>query len=172
MRILRTMVAAAILAAPIVTYTLPAAAIVPADDSNKNDAQILKEAQNKLKNKKYSGVQVSVENGIVKLSGTVPLYADKQDAEKSVSKVKGVQSVINDIQVQAGETTDEIAGTPGVDRREDHHEGGRAAAAGSVMIVRKSISTSESPKLYSKRPAVSSATTVAIAVAASSRCPA
>jgi osmotically-inducible protein OsmY len=107
MRILRTMVAAAILAAPIVTYTLPAAAFVPADDSNKNDAQILKEAQNKLKNKKYSGVQVSVENGIVKLSGTVPLYADKQDAEKSVSKVKGVQSVINDIQVQAGETTDQ-----------------------------------------------------------------
>ena len=70
---------------------------------------------------------------------------------------------------QAGKTPDQIAGTPGVDRRQRHQEGGRAAAAGRVTMVRNSISTSESPKLYSKSPAVSSATTVAIAVAASSR---
>ena len=48
----------------------------------------------------------------------------------------------------------------------------RGGAAGSVTIIRKSIRNSESPKLYSNRPAVSSATTAASAVAASSRCPA
>ena len=78
-----------------------------ADDSAKNDAQILKDAQNKLKNKKFSGVQVAVQNGMVTLTGSVPLYADKQDAQKNVGKVKNVVSVVNDIQVQAGESTDQ-----------------------------------------------------------------
>jgi len=107
MRILRTMVAAALLAAPVFAYTFPAVALPAVEDSTKNDAQILKEAQNKLKNKRFSGVQVAVQSGVVHLTGTVPLYADKQDAEKNVGKVKNVTSVINDIQVQAGETTDQ-----------------------------------------------------------------
>jgi osmotically-inducible protein OsmY len=107
MRILRTMVAAALLAAPIAAYTLPPAAFAAVEDSNKNDAQILKDAQNKLKNKRFSGVQVSVQSGIATLSGSVNTYADKQDAEKQVGKVKNVVSVVNDIQVQAGETTDQ-----------------------------------------------------------------
>src|SRR3954468_1197485 len=70
---------------------------------------------------------------------------------------------------QSGETVDEITRAPGLERWQRHQEGGRAAAAGSVTIVRSSISTSESPKLYSNRPAVNSATTVAIAVAARAR---
>ena len=107
MRILRTMVAAALLAAPVFAYTFPAVALPAVEDSTKNDTQILKEAQNKLKNKRFSGVQVAVQSGVVHLTGTVPLYADKQDAEKNVGKVKNVTSVINDIQVQAGETTDQ-----------------------------------------------------------------
>jgi len=107
MRILRTMVAAALLAAPVFAYTFPAVALPAVEDSTKNDAQILKEAQNKLKNKRFSGVQVAVQSGVVHLTGTVPLYADKQDAEKNVGKVKNVTSLINDIQVQAGETTDQ-----------------------------------------------------------------
>ena len=107
MRILRTMVAAALLAAPVFAYTFPAVALAAVEDSTKNDAQILKEAQNNLKNKRFSGVQVAVQSGVVHLTGTVPLYADKQAAEKNVGKVKNVRSVINDIQVQAGETTDQ-----------------------------------------------------------------
>jgi hyperosmotically inducible protein len=107
MRILRTMLAAALLAAPIVTYTLPAAAFGTVEDTNKNDAQILKDVQKKLKNKRFSGIHASVQSGIVTLSGTAKVYADKQDAEKQVAKVKNVVSVVNDIQVQAGETTDQ-----------------------------------------------------------------
>jgi|UPI0003755384 hyperosmotically inducible periplasmic protein len=107
MRFLRTMIAAAVLAAPLVTLTVPPAAWAAADDSSKDDAQILKDAQSKLKNKKFSGVQVAVQNGMVTLTGSVPLYADKQDAQKNVGKVKNVVSVVNDIQVQAGESTDQ-----------------------------------------------------------------
>ncbi len=107
MRILRTMIAAALLAAPIVAYTFSPSAYAAVEDSTKNDTQILREVHSKLKNKRFNGVQVAVQSGVVNLSGTVALYADKQDAEKSAGKVKNVSSVINDIQVQAGETTDQ-----------------------------------------------------------------
>jgi osmotically-inducible protein OsmY len=107
MRILRTTIAAVLLAAPVIAYTLPSTAFAAVEDANKNDAQILREAHVKLKNKKFSGVQVAVQSGVVTLTGTVPVYADKQDAEKNVGKVKNVVSVVNDIQVQAGETTDQ-----------------------------------------------------------------
>jgi len=102
MRILRTLVAAALLAAPVVVYVLPPAAFADSNASAKNDAQILKDVQNKLKNKKFSGVQTAVQDGMVTLTGSVPLYADKQDAQKNAGKVKNVVSVVNDIQVQAG----------------------------------------------------------------------
>lgn len=109
MRILRTMITTVVLAAPLVAYTyaLPPAAFASSDSSSKDDARIQKEAQDKLKNKKYSGVQVAVQDGTVTLTGSVPLYADKQDAQKNVGKVKNVVSVVNDIQVQAGESTDQ-----------------------------------------------------------------
>ena len=64
MRFLRTMIAAAVLAAPLVTLTVPPTAWAAADDSSKDDAQILKDAQGKLKNKKFSGVQVAMQNGM------------------------------------------------------------------------------------------------------------
>jgi osmotically-inducible protein OsmY len=107
MRILRNLVAAALLAAPVVLYVLPPAAFAASNESAKNDAQIQKDVQNKLKNKKFSGVQVAVQDGVVTLSGSVPLYADKQEAQKNAGKAKNVVSVVNDIQVQAGESTDQ-----------------------------------------------------------------
>ena len=107
MRFLRTMVAAGLLTAPVVAYTLPTAAFAAVEDATKNDTQILREAHSKLKNKRFNGVQVAVQSGVVTLTGSVPLYADKQDAGTSVGKVKNVVSVLNDIQVQAGETSDQ-----------------------------------------------------------------
>jgi hyperosmotically inducible protein len=86
---------------------LQPAAFAAAEDATKNDAQILREAHSKLKNKRFNGVQIAVQSGVVTLSGSVPLYADKQDAEKSVSKIKNLVSAVNDIQVQAGESSDQ-----------------------------------------------------------------
>jgi osmotically-inducible protein OsmY len=107
MRIWRNLAAAILLAAPIVCYTLPSAALVGVEKSGKNDAQIQKNIQGKLNNKRFNGVNVSVQNGVATLSGTVPLYEDKQDAEKNATKVKNLMSVVNDITVQAGETSDQ-----------------------------------------------------------------
>ncbi len=66
--------------------------------ADQEDAQ--KNAQSKLSNKQYKDVQVSVDpNGIATLTGTVDLFEYKSDAEKRVSKAKGVSAVRNQIQV-------------------------------------------------------------------------
>jgi osmotically-inducible protein OsmY len=108
MRILRILLAAAMMAAPVATLTLsPSAFAFQKEDPTKNDAQVLRDVQSKLKGSRFGGVQATVENGIAHLTGTVKVYADKQDAEKRISKIKNLQSVVNDIQVEAGETTDQ-----------------------------------------------------------------
>ncbi len=80
------------------------------DGAAKNDSQIQQDAQKKLKGRNFSGVQASAENGIIHLSGSVKLYDDKQQAEQKVKKVKHAVSVVNDIQVAAGETSDQQIG--------------------------------------------------------------
>jgi hyperosmotically inducible periplasmic protein len=111
MHILRTFVAAIAIAAPLIPVTQPVFAQATNQagkvDPTEHDAQILKEVQDKLKNSRFSNVHASVENGIATLTGSVKVYADKQDAEKRIQKVKNLQSVVNDIQVEAGETTDQ-----------------------------------------------------------------
>jgi hyperosmotically inducible periplasmic protein len=72
-----------------------------------NDAKLQEDVQKRLKNSRFKGVHVSVQNGIATLTGTVKVYADKMDAEKSASKVKGLTSAVNDIEVAAGESTDQ-----------------------------------------------------------------
>ena len=76
-------------------------------EASKNDSQITEEAQKKLKGSNFSGVQARAENGIIHLTGTVKVYADKQEAEKKVEKVKNAVSVVNDIQVAGGESNDQ-----------------------------------------------------------------
>ncbi len=107
MRIATTLLATTLLAAPLAGAVLTPAAHAAIEDSTKNDSQILKEVQGKLKGSRFSGVQASVQSGIATLTGSVKVYADKQDAEKRIGKVKNLQSVVNDIQVQSGETTDQ-----------------------------------------------------------------
>lgn len=72
-----------------------------------NDSKLQTEVQKKLKGSRFKDVHVSVQNGIATLSGPVKIYDDKQQAEKKASKVKGVTSVVNDIEVAAGETSDQ-----------------------------------------------------------------
>ena len=57
------------------------------------------EAAARLNKKQYSGVKVSVDNGIATLTGTVDLFEYKADAEKRVSKARGVTAVRNLIEV-------------------------------------------------------------------------
>ncbi|HEV2578335.1 MAG TPA: BON domain-containing protein [Acidobacteriaceae bacterium] len=80
------------------------AAIVPAATAQKGDAQIQADAQKQLSGKRFSGVQVQVQGGVVHLTGQVDRYADKADAQKRVDKMHEAASIRNDINVTGGGT--------------------------------------------------------------------
>ena len=68
----------------------------------KNDLQILQDVMNQLKWDPYiktSEIDVSVKNGIVKLSGVVDSYAKKIAAEKAACKVRGVRAIAEEIRI-------------------------------------------------------------------------
>src|SRR5215472_12751383 len=71
------------------------------------DAEIQADVAKALDNKKFKDVKVSSQNGVVTLSGTVALYADKQDADRRVHHRKNVKGVQNLIEV-AGPTVDDV----------------------------------------------------------------
>jgi hyperosmotically inducible periplasmic protein len=75
-----------------------------AQNSSANDAQIQADVTKALNRKQLSGVQASVSNGVVDLTGSVKVFADKEDADKRVHRIKGVAAVRNDIEVSSGET--------------------------------------------------------------------
>lgn len=67
------------------------------------DVQIQQAVSHKIQSAKHlQGVNSSVEDGIVTLTGTVSLYQDKLDAGKKVKKLANVTGVRNDV-VVAGE---------------------------------------------------------------------
>jgi hyperosmotically inducible periplasmic protein len=69
------------------------------------DNNIQAELQNSLK--KFSGVQISVSNGVVDLEGSVKDFATKEEIDKKVHRVKNVTAVRNKLQVEgAGEMSD------------------------------------------------------------------
>ncbi|MEO6804341.1 MAG: BON domain-containing protein [Granulicella sp.] len=74
--------------------------------ANGADAQIQSDVTKALDNKRFQGVKSTVQNGIVTLTGTVPLYRDKQDAENKAHHRKNVSAVQNMIQV-AGPTVED-----------------------------------------------------------------
>ncbi len=84
---------------------LSLAAVTPAARAQKgSDAQIQADAQKQLSNKKFSGVQVQVHDGVVQLTGQVDRYADKADAQKRVDKMHEAASIRNEINVGGGAT--------------------------------------------------------------------
>ena len=70
------------------------------------DGQVQADVMKALDKKQFQGVQAAVQNGVVTLTGTVPTYADKEDADKRVHHRKNVHGVDNEIQVAAGEVDD------------------------------------------------------------------
>jgi hyperosmotically inducible periplasmic protein len=64
-----------------------------------NDAQIQADVTKALDNKRFKDVKVSVQNGVVMLTGTVDLYSAKMDADNRAHHRKNVKGVENQIQV-------------------------------------------------------------------------
>ncbi|HUY80815.1 MAG TPA: BON domain-containing protein [Acidobacteriaceae bacterium] len=73
-----------------------------AADSNMH-AEILNKA---LKNSKFKDVKVSVQGGMVKLTGTVGVFDTKNQAMQRVQHIKGVKAVENQIQVAGPSISD------------------------------------------------------------------
>lgn len=92
MRSLKTFTLAALLAL--------APALVAQDDST-----IRADVQKSLHSDRFAGVHVDVRNGVVTLTGTVSLYATKEEADRKAHHRKDVTAVRNMIQVTGGEET-------------------------------------------------------------------
>jgi osmotically-inducible protein OsmY len=67
--------------------------------SGSSDAQIQADVMKALDNKRFKDVKVSVQNGVVILTGTVDLYSAKVDADNKAHHRKNVKGVENQIQV-------------------------------------------------------------------------
>jgi osmotically-inducible protein OsmY len=66
-----------------------------------NDPAIQAQVMKALSKKQYSGVQAKVQDGVVDLTGSVKVFADKDNADKAVHRIKDVKAVRNDIEVAA-----------------------------------------------------------------------
>ncbi len=99
LKILRSLLASALLNAPLLAQTVPAA---------RYDTQIQTNVEKKLASKnQFREVKSSTENGIVTLTGTVDLYQRKLDAAKIARKVSNVQGVSNLITIAGPSVSDE-----------------------------------------------------------------
>lgn len=95
---------ALMLAIPI-TFEAPAYSQA---SSSQTDNNIRAALTNSLNNSKFKDVHVSVENGIVTLTGTVPVYDVKEQADKKAHHTKNVKAVRDEIQVAgAGDVSDQ-----------------------------------------------------------------
>jgi hyperosmotically inducible periplasmic protein len=72
-----------------------------------NDSQIQADVTKALDNKRFKDVKSQVENGVVTLTGTVDVYADKEDADKRAHHRKNVKGVQNLIEV-GGPVVDDV----------------------------------------------------------------
>jgi hyperosmotically inducible protein len=74
-----------------------------------NDAHLQAEVINKALNKpNLKGVKAIAHGGVVTLTGTVPLFDLKQEADKRTHKIKGIQGVANEIQVAGSDLPDSV----------------------------------------------------------------
>jgi osmotically-inducible protein OsmY len=94
-------VAVLVLGASAVSGHAIAVSQTQADDNNLR-AEIMK----KLNKSQFKNVQVGVQNGVAKLTGTVDVFSQKEDADKRVHGIKGVTAVDNEIQVAGPEISD------------------------------------------------------------------
>ncbi len=82
---------------------------VAAAQSTQNDTNLQADVVNKALNKgNLKGVQATAHNGVVTLTGTVPLFALRQEADKRTHKIKGVQGVSNEIEVAGANLPDSV----------------------------------------------------------------
>ena len=70
------------------------------------DAQVKADVMKALDKKQFQNVTANVNDGVVKLTGSVPTYADKEDADRRVHHRKNVSAVDNELVVAGPEVDD------------------------------------------------------------------
>ena len=80
---------------------------VAAAFAQNNDSQIQAAVQKALSGSQFQGIQASVQNGVVTLTGTTDLVAKKIKADQKVHSVRGVTAVRNEIQASGPEIPDQ-----------------------------------------------------------------
>jgi hyperosmotically inducible periplasmic protein len=88
------------------SLVLAAVVAVPAAFAQTNDAQLQQDVQKALHGSQFKGVQESVQNGTVTLTGSVDVVAAKMSADQKAHHVKGIAAVNNEIQVSTTEIPD------------------------------------------------------------------
>lgn len=78
------------------------------DAPRRDDSQIRGDLLASLKSDRYSKVAVDVANGVVTLTGSVELYADKQQVSNKARHVKGTAAIKDQLQVAAPQVPDEV----------------------------------------------------------------
>jgi hyperosmotically inducible periplasmic protein len=96
---------ALVLGASISALPYAAAAAQPADKNTDLQAEVINKALNKPNLKE---VKATAHDGLVTLTGTVPLFALKKEADQRTYKIKGVQAVSNEIQVAGATFSDSV----------------------------------------------------------------
>lgn len=92
----------------VMTVLLLAGALIePAALAQNDDSHLQAEVQKALSNSRFKGIQVSVQNGIATLTGTVDVYATKMTADQKVHHVHDIKGVENEIQVAGSEVPDQ-----------------------------------------------------------------
>ncbi len=95
-----------VLAAIAGVISFSPAAFAQAKPASVSDSQIQADVNKALDKKQFREVEASVTDGVVRLTGTVPTYADKQDADTRVHHRRSVTAVDDEIQVASVEVDD------------------------------------------------------------------
>jgi hyperosmotically inducible protein len=86
----------------------PGVQVARAQGDNGREAQVEGDVHKALDNKRYQGVNASVHDGDVTLTGTVDLYADKEDLDRKIHHVHHVKGVDNEVQVAGAAVNDVV----------------------------------------------------------------
>jgi hyperosmotically inducible periplasmic protein len=98
-------VLALVLGASVSTLPYAVAAGRPAPTDTNVQAEVINKALNRPNLK---GVKATAHDGVITLTGTVPLFDLKQEADRRTRKIKGVQSVFNEIDVTGPNLPDSV----------------------------------------------------------------
>ncbi|MBE0448261.1 MAG: BON domain-containing protein [Actinobacteria bacterium] len=92
-------------------------------------------------------IEVTVENGVVRLEGSVSVQEEKEMAESLLDNIEGIQTVVNDLQViESGYTPEPWPGPP--PGEEEEFEDIEVLPADEDLVSEDPIETVEEGKSY------------------------